>query len=539
MTGEHEPSNIDDILNLSREQAAGGVCSLRVLNLINIINNLDLKSIESAPLHGPDGYLTECKYSPIKTLGTAGDLVVIPTKAKNKTVLGYLHNPTKQLIELWHLIEREDADDCSYAVFVPTLDTNVQIDYSLVVTRDDESRHVDEDALIHDLPLTNAIVLEELIKFLKRGSNELPDLIKLNELIKYYSLSRSTIEANSIILADKLEINEPKDALVRQLGRIAGLASLSYKPGNIIKRHNLNDSEIILEISPDGITNIRSHHADLGRHGRTTHWGSLVLKDNDVFGVSEIGTEESLKQAAELALGIPEIIDDTDLKSEIHEVISSSIDPNYITDIVKNLIDEYRKNHKLRYDTIIDMGIIDLTHIPQTSDRQIVFKNFNYVKSKVIANKGLEIFEDCNNLYECIVIGARKAFYKKTGFSRQVRCTAEDVYNAFYNSETIECIAKKCNSAFQYAVTEGCLAIDVYYAFSDSSSRNSVAEHCKYSFTNPSNTSNLIGNCKSINPNLFGRSFNLNVYQRNGKNIYGRVIGKRASKLRGKYRTRK
>lgn len=209
----------------------------------------------------------------------------------------------------------------------------------------------------------------------------------------------------------------------------------------------------------------------------------------------------------------------------------------------------------------------------------------------MIAHDELGVLNNSHELYECHVFGAREAFissFDRNGGSTR-RCTTEGVSRAFRNVQARECVAIGGQEAFVASETNGCLAQDTTSAFRSGAHYDSlaiggqeafvradtrrclaqdttrafsdgtgthvdsravnvhaafnfvrtvtdcVAEHCRFAFIGIYYTDKRN---ESRNPRLLGLSFSpfKRLFNRGDRKITGRVIGKNADKLKGKYR---
>lgn len=557
---------IAEILEFSRQEAAGGVCSVRVLETINTLSNIELNSPQIGTLIGPDDSYVEQTYQPLKTelttLRPSGKLVVLPSDSPDTTRVAWMHKPTGNLLELWQLVERPFQADCSFAIFVPAMDNQLDIDYSTIVTVSDESKPTSNEDLVWDTARTNASVLDALIRYLKHsdeyepGAPTLDEAIKLEELVDAYDLtqSRKRNAANPLNLA-----YAPPDALARQIERLANWAAMSNDTGvKKIARLSVRD-EVTVGVTNTGVVSVSTHHLDLGRAGRVIENGLLHLKDGEIVCTDDTPHKEAmLRELVEGALGIPEIIADDLLQQQITDVVSNNSSPKTIQNEVDRLLCSFRKKHRMSDSQIIDMGVIDLTHVDASQDT-ILFYNFRGVKATVLAHQGLDLFSGSYSLYECHVVGARSAFGCLGGNAPSaglIRCSTDGVGDAFNRSRASkECIAINGESAFcdsHDAIS--CITDNVEEAFiitsaTDSIARNAlrafnsvndsrrvgcIAEHCGTSFKG-GRTSAKSSN-EALNPRLFGINFDLLSRKRmRGNKISGRIVGKNGIKLRGKY----
>lgn len=570
-----EIAPVGDELDLLREIASGSGCSLRVLGLINTIHThkrVDEKTVQS--YFGDDSY-EHIKCNSLAPLGD-GELVRLPDGTDESITIGYLETSTNKALPLWRLVEKP-ADEaapympCSYAVFLPAFDETHGIDYSLVVTTEDEARTSSPEATIQDIPQTNARVLDELKECITNPGkpNELANMIKVDELIKSYELDipfKKPLQYESF----DAQYTSP---LHRKLGGLAVFAQLSGEP---IKLRGAFSDEVNahIEIAPDGAAKIAAHVLNLGRDGRITPAGTLHIGSELIALPEGAVNENMLYKLAEKSVHIPEVLSDETLKQKVQEIVNSADSLGRMSHRIRTLVDD--KLQELEemgeYTQVIDLGTLDMSGaVPQPTNGSMGYRNEDdqflsdmaRVKVDVIANDSFDVLMN-SNAYGSTVRGARYAFSNTRNFRAFTyrMCTAIDVEEAFEMVSLAEdCLVINANRAFQSASTTGCIAENVrvafssknkldrynrntaigsiakncYQAFSNIEASNSVAEHCRYAFTGSKTK-----DCESRNPKLFGWNFRLTqTNRRTGSKITGRVVGIDGAKARGKYRSRR
>lgn len=291
----YQPDDTKRMLDFSREMVAGGACSLRVLNVINLIHNRQLGELQD------DGCLAQQPNQPYQAIEhtdaiPSGQLVVLPSETDQTTRIAYRYGYTGKMAELLQLVERDDRVeqdtdepskylDCSYAFFVPAADSELDIDYSVITTRADESRPVSLEQTLEPTPLTNAEVLDQLISVLKKeqGSGEgFAEMIKLDELIAAYGLNQDTRAFPEHDMPP-----EHNDPLARQIGRLLAWPQLDEREATVKYTKKLDDNtSITAEVSADKAVRTSIHHHDLGKSGRSVDIGTLRVRDEDLVAGS-------------------------------------------------------------------------------------------------------------------------------------------------------------------------------------------------------------------------------------------------------------
>lgn len=549
---ENPFAGLDGILSHSIQEAAGGMCSVRSLKAIGSSHRAKKTDSTTALLQenaaGTSLPVTITPFEEPRRMNEAGQLVVIASENPQITRLGYHHRGTNKVLELWQLVEaRPETGDCSYAVFMPYLDSSSNIDFSMVVSKDDEEKpHSSEGLLYEGKGLTNAAVLEMLIDqldFSHLGKN-LSEAIKLNELIAHSGVN--TIDGRPF----NESAYDPTDPLITLMGNVVTWSALTGKPVTFQKDYK--DAKITASITPNAVLSLATTHTNLGTMGRTVQHGSLHLIDESLQTVSETDTPATLRELASYTLEVPEVIVDTALQEEIRKIASAQVDPLDFNIKARNVIGQYRESHNVAPDAVIDLGGLDVQHMAGGT----LFYDFSSIRATVKANVSAAIFENCDNLYDCHVDGAGSAFSNCS----VNRSSSNNTIASYERARAKDCIAMNGGRAFTGydGTSDGCMAINLDKAFSGQKSvtncyakdcrtvftelsgvvRDIVAEHCLFNFIRVTRDAK---NCEIRNPKLFGVSWIDMPFipgrpiRRNNK-VVGRIVGKNFAKLRGQYR---
>ncbi len=553
-SAQEQLAGLDGIISLSLQEAAGGMCSLRSLKIIGAIHLAEKSELRDAQIQdNAAGVASPIRFQPFKLkkrLGEQGQLVMLESDQPRVTRLAYHHMGTNKVLELWKLVEAsKDSQDCSYAVFMPYLDQKHQIDFSLVVSKDDEEKpHSVEGLLYEGKGLTNAKVLDMLLSRINDddADSQLVDAIKLNDLISY-----SGVAIRDGQTYQSIEGSSASTPLSAWIGKVASWAELSGGPVTYRKEYK-DTTEICVTIAPDAAANITTQHKDLGTYDRMVRHGSLHAVDNDMQIVEEASGATALTELAAYALEIPEIIVDTDLQESVQEIVRREHRVSNVNFHLKHLVSQFRETHKVADDTIVDLGHIDARHL--SSGELALLHEFDSIRVQINGHPDLDVFADGNNLYDCSVDVANRAF---NSCDAVTRCSTNNVHKSFVKSYSVDCLAMNGDFAFiMGGATLGCMAINMGGAFDGQKlvincyAKNCgtafadlygqlssvVAEDCRLSFIDVTKGAD---NCQVLNPKLLGLSWSAHGRPR-GRNknnrIVGRVLGKNFARLRGVYR---
>lgn len=506
-----------------REQAAGSACSLRVLETIGILGGAELAKKQKVMLGsasiGPDRKIGIQPFSEPIPLGE-GELVIVDCENEEDVCIGYLNREKTKVIPLWQIAEHDSdltdtkstLNQCSQALFLPASYDGLELDFTLVVTKVDESSPRVPEENLKPEPVTNAAVLDELNKCLQRQPNNLADLIQLDQLIKVYQhdplLKLSHIEGRT---------NESEDALVRRILRINQL--MDRLPSRILEEGLLNTANVEsgsnvvahATLLPLGRLALSVLCTDLGKSGRSAPMEDLQLINEQlvlVGGAESSNVTNSLSyEVAAAALEVPEIYVDKEFKDKVQLLVSEHKTVYSLSLEVEKMIKALRQETGLSPHTVIDLGIIDVGHIKypgNTSSNETsvsLFSNMAHVKARVYACKWMDVFSQASKLYECSVDGAKSAFFNA---GEVLSCDATNCNSAFISAQPTDCYASNTRNAFVCAEATRCLAEDCEYAFSNKNSAattftvtNSIAINSKRAFREATATGCYARSCKS------------------------------------------
>lgn len=518
--------NVQDMdartLGFIREKAAGSACSLLVLETVGILGRAELAKQETTrlgdTLNGPDQKIGYRPFAEPVPLGD-GELVVVDSKSEEDSCIGYLNPLKTKVLPLWQIVEHDNdftdtestVNQCSQALFLPASRDGLELDFTLVVTKVDESSPRLSAENLNPKPVTNAAVLRELNNCLQRRPNNLAQLIQLDELSKVYQLDP---------LAQPSRIgqtSEPRDALVRRMMRIIKL--IDRLPSGIFDDGLLHtatvegDSSVVAraKLLPLGRLAVSVLCANLGKSGRIAPMKDLQLIDEQLILPEEPETSDVTStlsyEVATVALEVPEIYVNQEFKDKLQLVVSRQKNLDGVSQEVGEMISALRQENGLSPQVIIDLGIIDVGHIqrpgePGSKNASLeLFNVMNRVKAKVFARGWMNVFSSASNLYECSVDGANGAFFKAKGLSC---CDVTNSNSAFFNAQATDCSASNTDSAFAFADANRCLAESCESAFSNDrfvdapfKTTNSIAIDSRSAFQKATATGCYARDCKT------------------------------------------
>ncbi len=552
---EQDPKNtLHATLALSREMATNGVCSMLTLEAINDVHQNATGKTEKLAVTTLDTGVSEIvnaqAFEPTARIkdGWVEGVLVANHIDEATSQLFFKFDYGSKAILLWQLTENDPKTGrCSESWFLPASQSH-EIDYSLVMTPMDEARPASAEELVSEKPMTNAVVLKQLIECLNGRNNNLGELIKLKELLG---------ETKNIIQPELHTYSEVDDPLVRHLGKISGLAALAETA--VTKSHKFNDeTSISLEFSPEGRVDVSATHHDLGKNGLSTSMGSIVLRGQQLLG--EYGGVEAPEpiELARAALEIPEIIVDEQLQQLIQEEIRDGEELEIVDFNIIKHIREYRRrlngwtmqdstnsaeyNEAGAYrpgDPIIDIGSVDFRSL-RYGGREEVFQNAMGLKAEVYLGRYNQVFTGASYLYECTVIGGAEAFYNSRYILRSCHKPSQaSLFSGSFQSANYisECIVDGATSAFNNAkqVVDS-LAVDCSSAFSEASTTRCVAIGCRNSFYEAN-----VDECTVYDPRLIGTNFMTHLWSDTGIPSLGRgrLIKNRLTGTYNNYRRKK
>jgi hypothetical protein len=525
--------SIYDVFKLSRELAAGGECAVSVLSTIGQMQKTETREAVDAI-----GLTDLCASMPMTVHPLKkrveygdGELVLLEGEAREKGEkpvfmgAGYWNQKTNKMVELVRFVERDgeagtpvNSDTyrpCSLAYFMPGRIQGLDLDFSTVATKVDEEALFGIASNMHDTPLTNKEVLDELASVLVSAPNKklhtFAEMIQLADIIKRLGLDEAE---DSLHPAIDVNSSMPQDPLHRALFRIASLRDYKEPPALSLKREysGSETAELTMDSGQRWLARLVIKHAQLGVTGRVSPMGSLQISELGIEVDSPFGNEMPLELAG-FILEVPKIIQPEGLQERLQAMIKDATSAEQASN---NIISEAKRSWGWEHGQIVDLGILDFRRF--SSEYGVsVLERLSNVRATVLLPKGFTAFKYCNRLYECHVIGGQSAYLESTA----AHCSAEETTFAFTKATNKFCTAKNVDEAFEEATSQYSYAIRCGYAFHKAESVGCVSEQSSSSFTGGSAT-----NCRVINPRLMGRNFTRSVSHRlKGNQIQGRLLG--------------
>lgn len=503
-------------LHLAREEAAGGVCSMLVLDLIHKINRtIDfpedswrnsqewLQNNKAVHVNIAEG--TDTVVNPL-TLGLpyGGRLAVSQTQFEDPSRVEqhiyYIETIADQVygIPLWHLIEKPaNSANCSMAIFLPARDQG-DLDYSMVVTHQDETSPYSREQLISDEPLTHKDVLEQLKATLLSANlgatNTYRDkeayMEKATELFDKIQLPELRKRLLPLKAGELASMRAEADPVTSYLFNMRSIAGATHKAITASSSEDDNAFKFTLDtatgkIACEGIFN-------LGTSKRTATLGRVLPPESpnqsyQAFLDSAPDTpSDRLFELLGNAFQIPEIVHDKTLVAQINEILIDALEnkpmpiPN-VNQAINKVIQEFREHNEERYsaDTIIDIGELDISQLENGS----FLEGACYIRANVKANKKQQVFSRAHNLYGCEVYGAKEAFNLYETFKNIRRCLAVDCAQAFVNGQFKQSVALNCTESFKTGYADFCIAEGSKKAFIDIEAQKCHTVDCEVDFT--------------------------------------------------------
>ncbi len=514
-------------LKLAREEAAGGVCSMLVLDLMHMIDQCEVKSSLSrlddswtkprrvSVCENQEISQEKITLQPLTTTLQYGarlarsqsHLPYYSTKSVEQTI--YYIEPIGDetyAIPLWNMIERsEDSQDCSIAIFLPARDQG-DLDYSLVATSNDESNPYSLQQLVSEQPITHKSVLEDLKRVLKSSSvftsyNLLRDTEEqiistsktLFEKLQIAELRKRLLPLGNGELATRRNETDPVTSYIFDLRSIAG----SVHEGISAKTTEAgNEFNFVLNTATGRIA--CSGAFNLGTSKRTALLGQLLPPDSPLESYTaylDAAPDEPSEKLFDLlgkALKVPEIVTDDELIGIINDILKNALEQKpyslrLVDEKIQKLVNRYRKTNEIADTTHIDIGSLDISQLEGGK----FLHEARYIRAQVKANKKQDVFSKARNLYGCEVQGAAKAFNFHTTDNGETarRCLAIDCKEAFIAGKIKQSVALNCTKSFLSTDADYCIARGSKIAFQYTNARDCQAIDCEEVFTPPQNRS--------------------------------------------------
>ena len=463
----------------------------------------------------------------------------------------------RQGFKLWTLREesqaKTDAGECSRAIFWPAID-NGDWDFSMVVTKVDESTSPSTQSLIEAPALTNRAVVEQLISsmFDRRLDSELIKILQLDQLIA----ANLPVELHVGTFIDADGDTRPSEVMRIARNKLEFLRLAGIVPPQTEQFHQIIShpgKPAFFKFTPDPE---HDHYKidyvvqNLGSTARTVPLGRLtvneaykepVVQDTDGQPIQELPFE------LEKLFDVPDIVPaDEALLKEIEAVFqdfrqrlpSARQDHSVIDSQLNKVLESFQRKHheSTGKSALVDIGTIDLRSLGSGDFLSDITLGHRLV-ARVLANKDQEVFCGVGTYYGCSVEGAGQAFMRTHQGKRLIASNCRSAFSAatgLASASLTDCAAIDCDKAFvEAAEIKGCIAENCVTAFVNSKKiEGSIAKHCKEAFTTNTSISvqmanNTAENCSTSFMDYYSRS----VVRDNKHKVTGNTVLNPASRF--------